>query len=155
MASSNQPQSIHDFTVKVSFFVISLAKIHVLYIVCVHDDVQFQRSSFVDFILFLFLWIFGRWMVKSIYLISGNGINFMFDLALAEKRNAVFFWLGFDLWVMMLQDAKGNDVNLGIYKGKVLLIVNVASQWYALASLNTLFRSTLRVKSDAYLYWLP
>lgn len=79
----------------------------------------------------------------------------MFDLALAEKRNAVFFWLGFDLWVMMLQDAKGNDVNLGIYKGKVLLIVNVASQWYALASLNTLFRSTLRVKSDAYLYWLP
>ncbi|KAI3468745.1 hypothetical protein Pfo_025408 [Paulownia fortunei] len=27
-----------------------------------------------------------------------------------------------------VKDAKGNDVNLGIYKGKVLLIVNVASQ---------------------------
>ncbi|KAL3833503.1 hypothetical protein ACJIZ3_008239 [Penstemon smallii] len=27
-----------------------------------------------------------------------------------------------------VQDVKGNDVNLGIYKGKVLLIVNVASQ---------------------------
>lgn len=30
-----------------------------------------------------------------------------------------------------VKDAKGNDVNLGDYKGKVLLIVNVASQWYA------------------------
>jgi Glutathione peroxidase len=29
------------------------------------------------------------------------------------------------------QDAKGNDVDLSIYKGKVLLIVNVASQWYS------------------------
>lgn len=29
-----------------------------------------------------------------------------------------------------MQDAKGNDVDLSIYKGKVLLIVNVASQWY-------------------------
>ncbi|GER38871.1 glutathione peroxidase [Striga asiatica] len=36
-----------------------------------------------------------------------------------------------------VKDAKGNDVNLGTYKGKVLLIVNVASQWYALASLYT------------------
>lgn len=33
-----------------------------------------------------------------------------------------------------LQDAKGKDVDLSIYKGKVLLIVNVASQWYAIAS---------------------
>ena len=29
-----------------------------------------------------------------------------------------------------LQDARGNNVNLADYKGKVLLIVNVASQWY-------------------------
>lgn len=29
-----------------------------------------------------------------------------------------------------LQDARGNDVDLSTYKGKVLLIVNVASQWY-------------------------
>ena len=28
------------------------------------------------------------------------------------------------------QDARGNDVDLSIYKGKGLLIVNVASQWY-------------------------
>ena len=28
-----------------------------------------------------------------------------------------------------LQDARGNDVELSRYKGKVLLIVNVASQW--------------------------
>lgn len=33
-----------------------------------------------------------------------------------------------------MQDAKGNDVDLSIYKGKVLLIVNVASQWYVVSS---------------------
>lgn len=31
---------------------------------------------------------------------------------------------------MLVQDAKGNDVDLSVYKGKVLLIVNVASKWY-------------------------
>lgn len=30
---------------------------------------------------------------------------------------------------LCLQDAKGNDVDLSIYKGKALLVVNVASQW--------------------------
>jgi hypothetical protein len=29
-----------------------------------------------------------------------------------------------------VQDASGKDVDLSTYKGKVLLIVNVASQWY-------------------------
>lgn len=33
------------------------------------------------------------------------------------------------------QDAGGKDVSLDIYKGKVLLIVNVASKWYAPAAL--------------------
>ncbi|KAI3967187.1 hypothetical protein MKX01_042772 [Papaver californicum] len=28
-----------------------------------------------------------------------------------------------------VKDARGNDVDLSTYKGKVLLIVNVASQW--------------------------
>ncbi|KAL5981513.1 putative phospholipid hydroperoxide glutathione peroxidase [Asimina triloba] len=32
---------------------------------------------------------------------------------------------------MFIADARDNDVNLSIYKGKVLLIVNVASQWCA------------------------
>lgn len=32
------------------------------------------------------------------------------------------------------QDAKGDNVDLSIYKGKVLLIVNVASMWYIVAS---------------------
>ncbi|CAH2051007.1 unnamed protein product [Thlaspi arvense] len=31
-----------------------------------------------------------------------------------------------------LQDAKGNDVDLSIYKGKVMIMVNVASQWFFL-----------------------
>lgn len=29
-----------------------------------------------------------------------------------------------------MQDAKGKDVDLSVYRGKVLLIVNVASEWY-------------------------
>jgi glutathione peroxidase len=28
-----------------------------------------------------------------------------------------------------VKDASGKDVDLSVYKGKVLLIVNVASQW--------------------------
>lgn len=40
-----------------------------------------------------------------------------------------YFSLGFNLLFIYLQDARGNDVDLSIYKGKVLLIVNVASLW--------------------------
>ena len=29
-----------------------------------------------------------------------------------------------------VQDASGKDVDLSTYKGKLLLIVNIASQWY-------------------------
>lgn len=31
-----------------------------------------------------------------------------------------------------MQDIDGKDVSLGKFKGKVLLIVNVASKWYVL-----------------------
>lgn len=34
-----------------------------------------------------------------------------------------------NLYQPPLQDAMGKDVDLSMYKGKVLLIVNVASQW--------------------------
>jgi len=33
-----------------------------------------------------------------------------------------------------VQDASGKDVDLSTYKGKLLLIVNVASQWYEKSS---------------------
>lgn len=36
---------------------------------------------------------------------------------------------------LVVQDASGKDVDLSVYKGKVLLIVNVASQWYDLSLL--------------------
>ena len=29
----------------------------------------------------------------------------------------------------LLQDSEGKNVNLSVYKGKVLVIVNVASKW--------------------------
>lgn len=46
----------------------------------------------------------------------------------------------------LMQDAKGNDVDLSIYKGKVLLIVNVASQWYySLGSLVVLERCLFHI----------
>jgi hypothetical protein len=41
-----------------------------------------------------------------------------------------------------LQDAKGNDVDLSTYKGKVLLIVNVASKWYSSSGLFFFFFSS-------------
>jgi len=42
------------------------------------------------------------------------------------------------LFSSILQDGKGNDVDLATYKGKVLLIVNVASKWYAYAYISIL-----------------
>lgn len=31
---------------------------------------------------------------------------------------------------MVEQDSRGKDVDLSVYKGKVLLVVNVASKWF-------------------------
>jgi glutathione peroxidase len=75
MASQSNPQSIHDFTVKVIYS----SSFHLLYL--------------------------------SLTILPDSLIHFYYYL------------------LFILQDAKGNDVNLGDYKGKVLLIVNVASQW--------------------------
>ncbi|KAG5041439.1 hypothetical protein GLYMA_05G207200v4 [Glycine max] len=45
-----------------------------------------------------------------------------------------------------VKDAKGDDVDLATYKGKVLLIVNVASKWYApLLYICILFRNILHI----------
>ena len=41
--------------------------------------------------------------------------------------NRYSFDFGFDF---EMQDSRGKDVDLSIYKGKVLLIVNVASKWF-------------------------
>ncbi|KAG4954637.1 hypothetical protein JHK87_040231 [Glycine soja] len=38
------------------------------------------------------------------------------------------------VWQKLQVYARGNDVNLTDYKGKVLLVVNVASQWYVIMS---------------------
>jgi len=46
-------------------------------------------------------------------------LGFLFKVIVFEISNFTF----------NLQDARGNDVELSRYKGKVLLIVNVASQW--------------------------
>ncbi|XP_047978877.1 probable glutathione peroxidase 4 [Salvia hispanica] len=39
-----------------------------------------------------------------------------------------------------VKDSKGNDVNLSSYKGKVLLVVNVASKWF-----DTILNSQVKV----------
>lgn len=76
-ASSSVPEtSIHEFTVKVCFFV-------PLY----SSDIFFWGNFLIFF--FFFHFIFGDFE----------------------------------------QDSKGKDVNLDCYKGKVLLVVNVASKW--------------------------
>ena len=44
-----------------------------------------------------------------------------------------------------MQDASGKDVDLSTYKGKVLLIVNVASQWYQFTAFLTPFSITCKI----------
>ncbi|KAJ8766135.1 hypothetical protein K2173_021652 [Erythroxylum novogranatense] len=48
--------------------------------------------------------------------------SFRFEHTMASQSN------NSSIYDFTVKDAKGNDVDLGIYKGKVLLIVNVASQ---------------------------
>jgi hypothetical protein len=55
--------------------------------------------------------------------------SFSFHVLFASSYNFNFAHLYIYILIHM-QDAKGGLANLGIYKGKVLLIVNVASQWY-------------------------
>lgn len=43
------------------------------------------------------------------------------DIIICFFKGCVYF---------LMQDAKGSDVDLSIYKSKVLLVVNVASKWY-------------------------
>jgi glutathione peroxidase len=45
----------------------------------------------------------------------------------AEVNRAA--WVSDERVSLGVQDASGKDVDLSVYKGKVLLIVNVASQW--------------------------
>lgn len=78
-ASESVPQkSIHDFTVKVFFFIVNFCSVM---------------------------------------------------MVVVNNRNH----LGF------VQDSRGKDVDLSIYKGKVLLVVNVASKWLFFPSCSILF----------------
>ncbi|KAM0050776.1 putative glutathione peroxidase, Thioredoxin-like superfamily [Helianthus debilis subsp. tardiflorus] len=45
-----------------------------------------------------------------------------------------------------VKDAKGKDVDLSIYKGKVVLIVNVASKWFGFTNSNYPKMAELHVK---------
>ncbi|KAJ0048141.1 hypothetical protein Pint_15192 [Pistacia integerrima] len=49
-----------------------------------------------------------------------------------------------------VKDARGNDVDLSTYKGKVLLIVNVASQWYENIFIDFHFRSNIGLTNSNY-----
>lgn len=44
--------------------------------------------------------------------------------------------------IPILQDGMGNDVDLATYKGKVLLIVNVASKWYVYPTILSFIKRT-------------
>ena len=63
-----------------------------------------------------------------------NYYNFWLKFVILLCFFSVWNFLGLKkvcfLFTVSVQDSKGNDVDLSIYKGKVLLIVNVASKWY-------------------------
>ena len=52
-----------------------------------------------------------------------------FNGRISELMLKMLHKLRFNVWRHFLQDARGNDVDFSTYKGKVLLIVNVASKW--------------------------
>ena len=57
------------------------------------------------------------------------------DLEVQQLRNwnlIILFTLLMDLSLSFGQDIDGKDVSLSKFKGKVVLIVNVASKWYRL-----------------------
>ncbi|KAL8262122.1 hypothetical protein R6Q59_026171 [Mikania micrantha] len=45
----------------------------------------------------------------------------------------------------IVKDNTGKDVNLSIYKGKVLLIVNVASKWFCFSFRFQFFKSFVQI----------
>lgn len=47
--------------------------------------------------------------------------------------------------IPILQDGMGNDVDLATYKGKVLLIVNVASKWYVYPTILSFIKRTCKI----------
>lgn len=47
---------------------------------------------------------------------------------------------------MFVQDVKGKDVDLSVYRGKVVMVVNVASQWYSSYSALLAFISSVKRK---------
>lgn len=53
----------------------------------------------------------------------------LFSLSLVSAEIKIFFGIFFPE-----QDCNGKEVNLETYKGKVLLVVNVASKWYHLSN---------------------
>ena len=73
--------------------------------------VRFKWSFSLILLRFDYVWFseFNLWLFRKF-----EFVDRIWDLVLID---------------LLDQDAKGNDVDLSIYKGKVLLIVNVASQW--------------------------
>lgn len=129
--ASQDTGSIFDFTVKVGLF---LCKEFEGVLLCdeasFYEDVEVWSSNpyaWTACCYFLFLPFFSK--------IKTRKDLCMFHLS---KTRSYIFMGFFSVNHFHSQDAKGNDVGLSTYKGKVLLIVNVASKWYILLMCFTL-----------------
>ena len=60
---------------------------------------------------------------------EGYNVISMSQLKQSHYHYYVVNMLKHSHWSCLAQDAKGRDLDLRIYKGKVLLVVNVASKW--------------------------
>ncbi|KAI6695609.1 hypothetical protein NL676_023319 [Syzygium grande] len=60
---------------------------------------------------------------------SGSGISRSRRSRFTVGSRDVLMWV-LMMVMMMMQDSKGDEVYLSAYEGKVLLVVNVASNWY-------------------------
>lgn len=82
--------------------------------------------------------------VKVTYIYIYNHIPISLSVFLSELMK---IFISEDRVKSYLQNSKGQDVDLSIYKGKVLLIVNVASKWFFPFSQNLFINLILLVFS--------
>lgn len=84
---------------------------------------------------------------NSIHEFTVKVVTYFFSnpLTLYKKKPFFFCYFAFEDYFenppffLFLQDARGKDVNLSTYKGKVIIVVNVASKWFNPTFSNSIF----------------
>jgi len=96
---------------------------------------------------------------KSIHEFTVKVVTYFFSYPLTLYKNPLFF-VTLILKIIVkkpfffLQDAKGRDVNLSTYKGKVIIVVNVASKWFNPTFSNSIFFVVFMIKIQSFFLFM-